>query len=74
MSNTLVYQKGYLDHFGQDALTLTADDLIDALPEGYRWATAEEAANWTEHRERMVQVVKGGTPDEPWTDLAIKVD
>lgn len=51
---------------------LNADVIVDSLPKGYRWATETEALNWGHFSDSMVQVRKGGTDDEPWTDLAIK--
>lgn len=51
---------------------MRADQIVDTLPEGYRWATPEETERWTFHAHNMVQVKVGGTDDEPWTDLAIK--
>jgi len=47
----------------------TADDIVDTLPAGYRWATANEAERWNEHAGRMVQVRRG---DGDETDLAIR--
>ena len=47
--------------------------IVTELPRGYRWATAEETerATATGDYVGMVQVVVGGTEDDPWTDLAI---
>jgi hypothetical protein len=70
---THILRKAYLDRFGKDSLRLTADDIIDELPDGYRWATEEETYNWFDvHYTNMVQVVRGGTSDAPLTSLAIK--
>jgi hypothetical protein len=51
---------------------LNADAIVASLPPFYRWANEVETENWTNFYDSMVQVVRGGTSDEPWTDLAIK--
>lgn len=52
---------------------MNASDIVDDLPEGYRWATAEETEEWDKHHDRMVQVRTGGTDKDPQTDLAIQI-
>jgi hypothetical protein len=46
--------------------------MVDRMPGGYRWADELETENWTNHKDRMVMVVRGGTlADGYWTDMAI---
>lgn len=45
-------------------------EIFDALPDGYRWATCDEAEWWMRY-PGMIQVRVGGPDDEPWTDLAL---
>lgn len=55
--------------------TMNADVIVNALPEGYRWADEIETEAWSnsgDHHNDMVQVRVGGTDDEPWTDVAIR--
>lgn len=49
----------------------TAADIVEELPAGYRWATSDETERWTALAGSMVQVRRGGTDDDPETDLAI---
>ena len=44
--------------------------VFDNLPEGYRWADADECEVWTELPE-VIQVRVGGTDEDPLTDLAV---
>lgn len=57
---------------------MNINTIVDAMPKGYRWATAEEAEYSTSSdfhlSNYMVQVRVGGTDDEPQTDLAIMWD
>lgn len=49
---------------------------VEKLPAGYRWATSSETetASHSGDFSRMVQVRKGGTDDDPWTDLAVPLN
>ena len=52
---------------------MNAHDIVDALPEGYRWTTEEECSRWTHpaYFNKMVQV-RVSDDDGELTDLAIK--
>lgn len=52
--------------------SLHAENIVDRVPDGYRWATADETENWTYYEDRVVQVMVGWEMQYPLTDLAIK--
>lgn len=44
-----------------------------SMPEGYRYATADEVESVLNGTlTEYVQIIVGGTEDEPWTDIAVK--
>lgn len=57
---------------------MNMDTIVETMPYGYKWAEPEEVEAVTSgdmHLARyMVQVIVGGTKDEPQTDLAIQWD
>ena len=54
---------------------MNAYQVVDEMPEGYHWADEDQCVRWDiePYVSNMVQVRVGGTDDEPWTDLAIRI-
>ena len=52
---------------------MNAYDIVDELPEGYRWANEVECDSWIYNSDLMVQVRRGWEGHESMTDLAIRL-
>lgn len=51
--------------------TKTNIPVLDALPDGYRWADEVECEFWW-HIEGAVQINRpGGSSESPWTSIAV---
>lgn len=54
------------------SVALPTARIFRSLPRGFRWATEIETEFWDTTPD-TIQVMRGGTDDEPWTDIAVPV-